>query len=238
MQGNARCTPAAGAGAVRCGLAAPLTGGPVSATLPGSGNATGPSRQAMSVFFTSDSHFGHAGARGLYRRPFASVAEMDRQMIDRWNAAVRPADEVWHLGDFAVRQSPERVADLLTTLHGTKHLIVGNNDGSAVTDCAGWRSVERCTRRSRSMAGSSRSATIPSAPGATWAKARSTCTDTVMADSGHCEASSTSVWTCGISGRFGWRRWSGPAGGMAARTPAVMAHHDALQVVAAGRLSG
>ena len=97
----------------------------------------------MSVFFTSDSHFGHAGARGLYRRPFASVAEMDRHMIDRWNAAVRPADEVWHLGDFAVRQSPERVADLLTTLHGTKHLIVGNNDGSAVTGCAGWRSVER-----------------------------------------------------------------------------------------------
>jgi calcineurin-like phosphoesterase family protein len=96
----------------------------------------------MSVFFTSDHHFGHAGARSLYRRPFASVAEMDRQMIDRWNSAVEPADEVWHLGDFAVRQSPDRVADLLATLHGTKHLVVGNNDGAAVTGCEGWRSVQ------------------------------------------------------------------------------------------------
>ena len=94
------------------------------------------------VFFTSDHHFGHAGARSFYRRPFASVAEMDRQLIERWNAAVEPADEVWHLGDFAVRQSAERVADLLATLHGTKHLVVGNNDATAVTGCAGWRSVQ------------------------------------------------------------------------------------------------
>jgi len=36
----------------------------------------------MSIYFTSDHHFGHAGALGLYRRPFASVAEMDREMID------------------------------------------------------------------------------------------------------------------------------------------------------------
>ena len=37
----------------------------------------------MAVFFTSDTHFGHAGARSLYRRPFASVAEMDAAMLDR-----------------------------------------------------------------------------------------------------------------------------------------------------------
>ena len=73
----------------------------------------------MTVYFTSDNHFGHAGARNLYRRPFASVEEMDRQMIDRWNSAVEPEDEVWHLGDFAVGQSPERVALLLRTLHGS-----------------------------------------------------------------------------------------------------------------------
>ncbi|MGB8900560.1 MAG: hypothetical protein WCC90_15575 [Methylocella sp.] len=49
----------------------------------------------MSTYFTSDHHFGHAGALGLYRRPFASVAEMDRQMIDWWNSVVGPQDEVW-----------------------------------------------------------------------------------------------------------------------------------------------
>jgi calcineurin-like phosphoesterase family protein len=39
----------------------------------------------MSTYVTSDHHFGHAGALGLYRRPFESVAEMDRQMIGHWN---------------------------------------------------------------------------------------------------------------------------------------------------------
>jgi calcineurin-like phosphoesterase family protein len=64
----------------------------------------------MSVHFTSDNHWGDRRARTFYRRPFASVTDMDQEMIDRWNAVVQPGDEVWHLGDFAVRQSPERVA--------------------------------------------------------------------------------------------------------------------------------
>jgi len=96
----------------------------------------------MSVYFTSDHHFGHSGARSFYRRPFASVAEMDRAMIERWNSIVKPDDTVWHLGDFAVRQSPERVASLLSGLHGQKHLIAGNNDDTAVTGCPGWISVQ------------------------------------------------------------------------------------------------
>jgi calcineurin-like phosphoesterase family protein len=96
----------------------------------------------MPTFFTADHHFGHAGALHLYRRPFASVAEMDRQMIDRWNSAVAPEDEVWHLGDFSVRQRPDRVASLLRTLHGRKHLVSGNNDDAAVKDCDGWESVQ------------------------------------------------------------------------------------------------
>lgn len=96
----------------------------------------------MAVYVTSDHHFGHSGARSLYRRPFASVAEMDRQMIARWNASVAPHDEVWHLGDFAVRQSPERAASLLNELHGQKHLVMGNNDDAAVTGCTAWKSVQ------------------------------------------------------------------------------------------------
>jgi calcineurin-like phosphoesterase family protein len=94
------------------------------------------------IWFTSDHHFGHAGARSLYRRPFASVAEMDRQMVERWNAVVQPDDEVWHLGDFAVRQSADRVDALLGALLGRKHLVVGNNDDVAVTRSAGWHSVQ------------------------------------------------------------------------------------------------
>ena len=96
----------------------------------------------MTVYFTSDQHFGHAAARSFYGRPFSSITEMDRVMIDRWNAVVKPGDELWHLGDFAVRQSAERVASLLKMLNGRKHLVTGNNDDSAVTKCDGWQSVQ------------------------------------------------------------------------------------------------
>ena len=96
----------------------------------------------MAIYVTSDHHWGHAAARGFYRRPFASVDEMDQVMIERWNAMIGPEDEVWHLGDFAVRQSAGRVASLLMLLHGRKHLVVGNNDDDAVTRCDAWQSVQ------------------------------------------------------------------------------------------------
>ncbi len=94
----------------------------------------------MPTFFTADTHFGHAGARSLYRRPFATVAEMDAAMLARWNAAVAPDDTVFHLGDFAVRH-PEP-GGLLARLHGTKHLLAGNNDPAAVAALPGWASVQ------------------------------------------------------------------------------------------------
>lgn len=97
----------------------------------------------MTVFFTSDNHFGHAGALGRFRRPFASVREMDEAMITRWNAVVGAEDEVWHLGDFAVRRTAPAMAELLAALAGRKHLVAGNNDGPATLGLAGWASVQR-----------------------------------------------------------------------------------------------
>jgi calcineurin-like phosphoesterase family protein len=96
----------------------------------------------MALLFTSDHHFGHGGARGLFRRPFGSLAEMDHAMIARWNQVVRADDEVWHLGDFAVRQPAVRMEGLLEALAGRKHLITGNNDGPATVALAGWASVQ------------------------------------------------------------------------------------------------
>jgi calcineurin-like phosphoesterase family protein len=96
----------------------------------------------MALYFTSDHHIGHPAARAFYRRPFASVGEMDRVLVDRWNEVVEPEDEVWHLGDFAVRQPAEQIISLLKVLHGRKHLVTGNNDDTAVTKCVGWQSVQ------------------------------------------------------------------------------------------------
>jgi calcineurin-like phosphoesterase family protein len=93
------------------------------------------------LFFTSDTHFGHGGSLGLFRRPFESVAAMDAALVERWNATVGAADEVWHLGDFAIGPRPERLGALLTALAGRKHLVFGNNDGPATLALPGWASV-------------------------------------------------------------------------------------------------
>ncbi len=96
----------------------------------------------MAVWFTADTHFGHAGALALYRRPFASVAEMDAAMQARWNDVVRPDDDVWHLGDFALRTTPAAASALLRALNGRKHLVTGNNDPPEITALPEWSSVQ------------------------------------------------------------------------------------------------
>lgn len=96
----------------------------------------------MTIFFTSDTHFGHGGALGLYRRPFASIAAMNEAMIEGWNDTVGADDEVWHLGDFAIRQPMTVTAELLARLHGNKHLVAGNNDPVATTGIDGWASAQ------------------------------------------------------------------------------------------------
>jgi calcineurin-like phosphoesterase family protein len=96
----------------------------------------------LTQFFTSDHHFGHGGARGLFQRPFATTAAMDAAMVARWKEVVGPDDAVWHLGDFAVRQPEARIRELLDALTGAKHLIVGNNDGAATVGLSEWASVQ------------------------------------------------------------------------------------------------
>jgi calcineurin-like phosphoesterase family protein len=96
----------------------------------------------MAIFFTSDTHFGHGGALGLYRRPFRSVAAMNEAVVERWNETVGPDDEIWHLGDFAIRQRPAAVAEIFARLHGRKHLVTGNNDPPETADLDGWVSVQ------------------------------------------------------------------------------------------------
>lgn len=89
----------------------------------------------MSVFFIADTHFGDAAIFRYENRPFASVDEMDAQMIARWNAAVQPDDTVYHLGDFG---ADGREKEILSRLNGTKYLIKGNHDtrsNSAYRDC-------------------------------------------------------------------------------------------------------
>lgn len=79
------------------------------------------------IFFTSDTHFGHAGAIKYCRRPFATVEEMDEELIRRWNAVVEPTDTIYHLGDLSFK-GKDYTARILDRLNGVMHLYRGNHD--------------------------------------------------------------------------------------------------------------
>lgn len=53
----------------------------------------------MKLWFTADTHFGQTRTLELSKRPFNSVAQMDKQIIDNWNSVVSQEDTVYHLGD-------------------------------------------------------------------------------------------------------------------------------------------
>jgi calcineurin-like phosphoesterase family protein len=87
----------------------------------------------LTVFFTSDTHFGDPRVLRIDKRPFKTIPEHDAALMANWNAVVSPEDEVWR---------PERVDEVLGLLNGRKHLITGNNDGPATLAAKGWASVQ------------------------------------------------------------------------------------------------
>lgn len=79
-------------------------------------------------YFTSDHHFGHHNIIRYCERPYASIDEMDADLIDRWNRVIPRDGEVFVLGDFALT-SLGRIGEILRSLNGyAKHLIMGNHD--------------------------------------------------------------------------------------------------------------
>ena len=78
-------------------------------------------------YYTSDLHLGHAAIIKLCNRPFATVEEMDRNLIDSWNARVHRNDHIYIVGDL-VYKSEEHASHYLDKLKGKKHLIMGNHD--------------------------------------------------------------------------------------------------------------
>ncbi|OAV42833.1 metallophosphoesterase [Lewinella sp. 4G2] len=84
----------------------------------------------MAIYFTADTHFGHANILKYTDRPYANAQEMDEALIQNWNDTVGPDDTVYHLGDFSLT-SPAKTRKIIARLNGTIHLISGNHESSA-----------------------------------------------------------------------------------------------------------
>ena len=83
------------------------------------------------IYYTSDLHFGHDHIRLYENRPFMNLAEMEYELINKWNEKVKENDDVYILGDFAFtgkEMSVDDINDVVKSLNGKKHLIIGNHD--------------------------------------------------------------------------------------------------------------
>lgn len=80
------------------------------------------------IYFISDTHFGHQNVIRFNNRPFSTVDEMNETMIGNWNDRVHQNNTIFILGDMFYHC--RNAEDILKKLHGKKHLIIGNHDGS------------------------------------------------------------------------------------------------------------
>jgi|SRR5271157_4309413 len=92
----------------------------------------------MRNFIWSDLHIFHANIIKYCNRPFATVEEMDKKIIENWKATVKNDDVLWNLGDVACHMNKEQLTTLIHSLPGYKILILGNHDHHNINR---WRDI-------------------------------------------------------------------------------------------------
>lgn len=84
----------------------------------------------MKRWFISDTHFSHKNIIKYAGRPYETVEEMNRCLIENWNLRVEAGDQVFFLGDFGLGDV-EHLHSICSQLRGHKICIRGNHDRNA-----------------------------------------------------------------------------------------------------------
>ena len=79
-------------------------------------------------YYISDLHLFHEAVIRFDNRPFVSLDEMHKAMVEKWNSKVTNGDTVYILGDVSLRGKKEGLIALVATLKGKKVLVRGNHD--------------------------------------------------------------------------------------------------------------
>ena len=87
------------------------------------------------IYFTSDLHLGHANAIKFTNRPFQSLEQMNDGLIRNINETVMANDELWILGDFALKVNMDAAKQFRDQINcKTVHMITGNHDKDYTRD--------------------------------------------------------------------------------------------------------
>ena len=81
------------------------------------------------IWFTSDTHFGHANVLEFCDRPYADIDAMNRGLVRAINALVAPRDHLYVLGDFSYKLTVEEAQRIRERIMCENvHLVPGNHD--------------------------------------------------------------------------------------------------------------
>jgi calcineurin-like phosphoesterase family protein len=75
-------------------------------------------------YFISDTHFSHSNIIKYTNRPFSSIEEMNKKIIDNWNSKVKKEDTVFFVGDLGMTKSTE--APEGQKFDAIRPLLIGN----------------------------------------------------------------------------------------------------------------
>lgn len=86
----------------------------------------------MVEYFIADTHFEHDAIIKFCDRPFESITEMNRTLVENWNNRVTNNDHIYVVGDLFYggrdMASQKKAIEIVRNLNGVKHLITGNHD--------------------------------------------------------------------------------------------------------------
>ena len=77
------------------------------------------------TYFTADLHLGHEGIIRFCNRPFDSMSEMDKALVQNWNSRITDRDDVYILGDIfhKSKEDPESVLKKLKGIDAGKYFV-------------------------------------------------------------------------------------------------------------------
>jgi len=80
------------------------------------------------IYFVSDLHLDHYNIIRYCNRPFRTVDEMNRHILDSWNEVVSSDDTVYFLGDMAYGRHRRPPSYWLQKLNGNVVFVRGSHD--------------------------------------------------------------------------------------------------------------
>jgi calcineurin-like phosphoesterase family protein len=86
----------------------------------------------MATFIIANCQFGRSGVIRPNNRPFGNVQDMNDEMVQRWNAVVKPEDTVIHLGNFA--WDPTTAEEMFEDLNFNQLLLLPAEHDSAILE--------------------------------------------------------------------------------------------------------